>query len=136
MGVNLDPAILGQHIQSGAGMTVEVITRWLDDRGGGLARIDGRLRLIEGLALPHEELEFDLSYYNSASYWIDIDQILKVFGLDPDRSGQSDQGDGSRPGACSAHADLHHAEERQEALGKRAGRRLPHPDSSKSSGET
>ncbi|HEX9007542.1 MAG TPA: UTP--glucose-1-phosphate uridylyltransferase [Bacteroidota bacterium] len=82
MGVNLDPAILGQHIQSGAGMTAEVITRWLDDRGGGLAKIDGRLRLVEGLALPHEELEFDLSYYNSASYWLDIDQILGVFGLD------------------------------------------------------
>ncbi|MBP1656477.1 MAG: ugp [Bacteroidetes bacterium] len=81
MGVNLDPAILGHHIQSGAGMTVEVITRWLDDRGGGLARIDGRLRLIEGLALPQEELEFSLSYYNSATYWIDLDQMLRVFGL-------------------------------------------------------
>jgi hypothetical protein len=81
MGANLDPALLGQHIQSGAGMTVEVITRWLDDRGGGLARTDGRLRLIEGLALPREELEFKLSYYNSATYWIDLDQILKVFGI-------------------------------------------------------
>jgi hypothetical protein len=81
MGVNLDPAILGYHIRSGAGMTVEVITRWLDDRGGGLARTDGRLRMIEGLALPREELEFNLSYYNSATYWIDLDRILKVFGL-------------------------------------------------------
>ena len=62
-------------------MTVEVITRWLDDRGGGLAKIDGRPRLVEGLALPHEELEFDLTYYNTASYWIDVDQILTVFGL-------------------------------------------------------
>jgi hypothetical protein len=81
MGVNLDPAILGYHIGSGAGMTVEVIARWLDDRGGGLARTDGRLRLIEGLALPREELEFVLSYYNSATYWIDLDRILTVFGL-------------------------------------------------------
>ncbi len=84
MGANVDPAILGHHIQSGAGMTVEVITRWLDDRGGGLARTDGRLRLIEGLALPREELEFSLSYYNSATYWIDLDQILTVFSLSRD----------------------------------------------------
>jgi hypothetical protein len=84
MGVNLDPAMLGHHIRSGAGMTVEVITRWLDDRGGGLARTDGRLRLIEGLALPREELEFALSYYNSATYWIDLDQILTVFTLSRD----------------------------------------------------
>ena len=81
MGANLDPAVLGHHIRSKAGMTVEVITRWLDDRGGGLARTDGRLRLIEGLALPREELEFSLTYYNSATYWIDIDQILDAFGL-------------------------------------------------------
>jgi hypothetical protein len=81
LGANLDPAILGHHIESKAGMTVEVITRWLDDRGGGLARTDGRLRLIEGLALPREEYEFILSYYNSATYWIDLDQMLTVFGL-------------------------------------------------------
>lgn len=90
MGADLDPGLLGFHIESGSGMTVEVITRWLDDRGGGLARTDGRLRLIEGLALPREELEFDLSYYNSATYWVDLDQILGVFGLD--RGALEDQG--------------------------------------------
>jgi hypothetical protein len=81
VGANLDPAILGHHIESKAGMTVEVITRRLDDRGGGLARTEGKLRLIEGLALPREEYEFILSYYNSATYWIDLDQVLHVFGL-------------------------------------------------------
>jgi hypothetical protein len=84
MGANLDPVILGKHIESHAGMTIEVITRRLDDRGGGLARIDGKLRLIEGLALPREEYEFILSYYNSATYWIDLDQMLGVFGLNRD----------------------------------------------------
>ena len=62
-------------------MTVEVITRRLEDRGGGLARINGQLRLIEGLALPREEIEFKLSYYNSATMWLDIDQVLTLFGL-------------------------------------------------------
>ena len=83
-GVNIDPAILGHHIESEAGMTIEVITRRLEDRGGGLARTDGKVRLIEGLALPREEYEFILSYYNSATYWIDLDQMLHVFGLDRD----------------------------------------------------
>jgi hypothetical protein len=81
MGANLDPAILGWHIETKAGMTVEVITRRLEDRGGGLANIGGRLRLIEGLVLPREEYEFILSYYNSATYWIDLGQMLHVFGL-------------------------------------------------------
>jgi hypothetical protein len=84
LGADADPLVLGQHIASGKAMTTEVITRRIDDRGGGLARVDGRLRLVEGLALPREEIEFTLTYYNSATYWIDIDQLLVAFGLTRD----------------------------------------------------
>ncbi len=65
LGADVDPVLLGQHIDQGARLTIEVITRRVEDRGGGLARVDGQLRLIEGLALPREEDEFKLSYYNS-----------------------------------------------------------------------
>jgi len=81
VGTNVDPAILGYHIDKGAGLTTEVITRRIEDRGGGLANIDGHVRLIEGLALPREEIEFKLSYYNTSTTWVDIDQLLKVFNL-------------------------------------------------------
>ncbi|MEI6679756.1 MAG: UTP--glucose-1-phosphate uridylyltransferase [Mariniphaga sp.] len=81
MGANADPALLGFHIQQQKAMTVEVITRKLEDRGGGLARINGQIRLVEGLALPDEKAEFNLSYYNSNTFWIDIDKLLSVFGL-------------------------------------------------------
>ncbi len=81
LGAGLDPALLGLHLESGAAMTVEVIARELEDRGGGLARVDGRMRLVEGLAFPREALEFDLSYYNSNTFWIDIDGLLAIFGL-------------------------------------------------------
>jgi hypothetical protein len=81
VGADLDPAILGYHIQQGAVMTVEVISRRIEDRGGGLACIDGHIRLIEGLALPREEIEFGLSYYNSNTMWLAIDPLLTVFGL-------------------------------------------------------
>ena len=84
VGVDLDPGILGRHIESKATMTVEVITRRIEDHGGGLANVDGRLRLVEGMALPSEQIEFGLSYYNSNSFWIDIDALLKVFGLTRD----------------------------------------------------
>ena len=33
-------------------MSFEVIPRRLEDRGGGLARVNGRVRLLEGLAQP------------------------------------------------------------------------------------
>ncbi|MGD7651848.1 MAG: UTP--glucose-1-phosphate uridylyltransferase [Verrucomicrobiales bacterium] len=81
VGMNLDPALLGQHLASGSGLTFEVITRRLEDRGGGLARVNGRPQLVEGLAMPREEDEFALTYYNSNTCWIDIDSLLTTFGL-------------------------------------------------------
>jgi hypothetical protein len=81
LGADVDPGLLGFHLDSGAAMTVEVIPRLLDDRGGGLARVDGRIRLVEGLALPDERVEFDLSFYNSGTMWIDIDRMLAAFSL-------------------------------------------------------
>jgi hypothetical protein len=81
LGADVDPVLLGLHIQQNAGLTFEVITRRLEDRGGGLARVNGRVRLVEGLAMPREEAEFALSYYNSMTTWIDLDKLLALFGL-------------------------------------------------------
>jgi hypothetical protein len=39
--------------------------------------------------MPREELEFDLTYYNTMTTWIDIDQLLAAFGLT--RSGLDDE---------------------------------------------
>ncbi len=81
LGANLDPACLGAHIALGGALTFEVIHRRIDDHGGGLARVDGRPRLVEGLAMPREEDEGKLSFYNTLTTWIDIDRLLGVFGL-------------------------------------------------------
>ncbi len=58
-----------------------MIPREIDDIGGGLARVDGKTRLVEGLSLPREEEEFKFDYYNSMTTWIDIDKLLTIFGL-------------------------------------------------------
>jgi len=81
LGADVDPALLGLHIASGAALGFEVIPRAVEDRGGGLARVDGRIRLVEGLALPAEEIEFRLSFYNSGTAWIDLDRFLAAFEL-------------------------------------------------------
>lgn len=81
LGADVDPTLLGHHQASGACLTFEVITRRLEDRGGGLARVAGRPRLVEGLAMPREEAEFDLTYYNTLTTWIDLDLLLEAFGL-------------------------------------------------------
>jgi hypothetical protein len=91
VGADPDPALLGLHIARGAAMTFEVIPRRIEDRGGGLARVDGVVRLLEGLALPHEEDEFALSYYNTLTNWVDIDKLLAAFGLTRDEVRRQDQ---------------------------------------------
>ena len=88
LGANLDPGCLGLHIRSGADLSYEVISRRLEDRGGGLARVDGNVRLVEGLAMPREEYEFRLSYFNTLTTWISIDPLLSLFGLSRQRSGR------------------------------------------------
>jgi hypothetical protein len=83
LGADLDPAILGLHISRASCLSFEVIGRRIEDRGGGLARVNGRARLVEGLAMPREADEFGLSYYNSMTTWIDIPKLLSVFALTP-----------------------------------------------------
>lgn len=84
LGATPDPELFGQHLAGGTCLTFEVITRRLEDRGGGLARVNGRVRLVEGLAMPREEEEFKLSYYNSMTTWIDLDRFLAALGLTRD----------------------------------------------------
>jgi hypothetical protein len=81
LGATADPAMVGWFQSTGATLGWEVITRRIEDHGGGLARVNGRLRLVEGLALPREEDEFALSYYNANTCWIDLDRLLALFEL-------------------------------------------------------
>ncbi len=91
LGANADPAVFGVHLEKGPALTSEVISRKLNDRGGGLAEVDGRVRIIEGLALPDEKIEFDLTWYNSNTFWLNIGQILDRFNLN-----RKDLGDAGR----------------------------------------
>jgi len=81
LGATIDPAVLGLAIESGASLSFEVIPRRIDDRGGGLAKVAGRIRLLEGLAQPREDTEFALRYYNTLTTWVRIDGLLAAFGL-------------------------------------------------------
>ena len=81
VGADVDAGVLGQHIENGDCLSFEVINRRLEDRGGGLARVNGKLRMLEGLAMPSEADEFKLTFYSTNTSWIDIDKLLDIFGL-------------------------------------------------------
>jgi hypothetical protein len=91
LGADVDPAALGYHLESGNVLTFEVVPRRFEDRGGGLARVNGQMRLLEGLAQPREEDELKLSYYNSMTTWIQVDPLLKLFGLTREELQQGDE---------------------------------------------
>ena len=84
LGADVDPGVLGLAMASGATLGFEVIARRIEDRGGGLARVGGRLRLLEGLAQPREDSEFHLRYYNTLTTWVDLDRLLAAFQLTRD----------------------------------------------------
>jgi len=81
VGADADPGLLGLFLESGSTLSFEVVPRRIEDTGGGLGRVDGRPRLVEGLAMPTQDDELKLSYYNSMTTWVDIDSLLDKFGL-------------------------------------------------------
>ncbi len=84
LGASIEPGVLGLVARSGAAFAFEVIPRRIEDRGGGLARVAGRLRLLEGLAQPREDTEFKLRYYNTLTTWVRIDGLLDAFQITRD----------------------------------------------------
>jgi UDP-N-acetylglucosamine pyrophosphorylase len=82
LGADVSQIALNYHIKSKNALTYEVVPRRMDDRGGGLAKINGKIRLLEGLAQPHDEDELSLRYYNTMTTWINIDKLLELFKLD------------------------------------------------------
>ena len=61
IGANVDNLILGKFLESGSTLAYEVVPRCIDDMGGGLCRVNGKPRLVEGLALPSEDDELKFS---------------------------------------------------------------------------
>jgi len=60
-----------------------MIARQLEDRGGGLARVNGGLRLVEGLAFARAK-RWNRSFRITTARHIglDLDRVLAAFGLE------------------------------------------------------
>ncbi len=82
LGATVCPRVLEIVEASGATLAFEVIPKRVEDHGGGLGRVAGRPRIIEGLAQPDDATEFRLGLYNSLTTWVHIDRFLTFLGLD------------------------------------------------------
>lgn len=81
LGARVDPAILGQHIESGAPLTVEVVDKRPGDKGGGPVTLDGKPIIAEHFRLP-ESFDVDaVPVFNTNTFIVDA-QALASFELD------------------------------------------------------
>jgi UTP--glucose-1-phosphate uridylyltransferase len=81
LGATPDPLLIGMHLRSGKAMTAEVARKADGDKGGAPARVNGRLQLVEGFAMPEGCDHGSLPHFNTATYMFDaafLDQNLEL----------------------------------------------------------
>ncbi|HBN08169.1 MAG TPA: hypothetical protein DD435_05840 [Cyanobacteria bacterium UBA8530] len=81
LGATVDFAIIGWHIESGRPMTVEVAAKAPGDKGGAPARVEGRLRLVEGFSFPESFDQEKIEVFNTASYVFSGEALDREFDL-------------------------------------------------------
>ena len=74
LGARVDPVVVGTHLLQGRPMTVEV-ARKDGDTGGAPARVDGRLRLVEGPCFPPEFDQSAIGVFNTNTSLIDVEAL-------------------------------------------------------------
>jgi len=74
LGARLDPVVLGAHLLAGRPLTTEVTTKD-GDTGGAPARVDGRLRLVEGPCFPPGFDQDSIPVFNTNTAVVSIDVV-------------------------------------------------------------
>lgn len=73
---SLDLRLLTHHITTNRSVTCEVIARQSSDVGGVLARVDGKLQIVEQFRLSNDVIERSL-YHNTNSMIISVEALRK-----------------------------------------------------------
>jgi UTP--glucose-1-phosphate uridylyltransferase len=81
LGAGVDPAVLGQHIESGAPLTVEVADKHPNDTGGGPVLHDGAPIICEHFRLPKSFDPSTVSVFNTNTFLVDA-RALADLALD------------------------------------------------------
>jgi UTP--glucose-1-phosphate uridylyltransferase len=84
LGAELDPILLGGHIQAvdaGGHMSVEVVRRE-GDEGGCVAVVSGRPVIVEGFRLPEGTALDNYPHFNTNTLWFWLSAIDRDFDLD------------------------------------------------------
>jgi UTP--glucose-1-phosphate uridylyltransferase len=80
LGARVDPVVIGAHLRSGSPITIEV-ARKDGDLGGAPARVDGRVRLLEGPRFPAGFDQRRVEVFNTNTAVIDLDVFEQAHEL-------------------------------------------------------
>jgi UTP--glucose-1-phosphate uridylyltransferase len=81
LAATLDPAVIGAHLESGRGITAEVVSKDPGDAGGAPARVDGVLQIVESFRFPREFDEARIPVFNVNSFVLDARALDRDFPL-------------------------------------------------------
>ena len=81
LAATLDPAVIGAHLESGATITAEVVSKDPGDAGGAPARVDGVLQIVESFRFPADFDEASIPVFNVNSFVLDANAIDRDFPL-------------------------------------------------------
>jgi UTP--glucose-1-phosphate uridylyltransferase len=68
LGAELDPQIIGYHLEHDAPVTIEIAASIPGDVGGAPARVGGRLQVVEGFRFPKDYDFARLRYFNTNTF--------------------------------------------------------------------
>jgi UTP--glucose-1-phosphate uridylyltransferase len=77
----LDPAVIGAHLESGAGLTAEMAPKEPGDKGGAPARVDGKAQIVEAFRFPEDFDQERIPVFNTNTFVLDAEAIDADFEL-------------------------------------------------------
>ncbi|MBI4407886.1 MAG: UTP--glucose-1-phosphate uridylyltransferase [Candidatus Kerfeldbacteria bacterium] len=73
----IDPALLGLHIQSGLGRTVEIVPKQAGEQGGLPCLVDNQMMILEEMKLPVDFPASRLPWLNTNTFWFSLPDLLR-----------------------------------------------------------
>ncbi|MBU0731717.1 UTP--glucose-1-phosphate uridylyltransferase [Patescibacteria group bacterium] len=71
-GTWIDPVILGYHINSGQGRTVELAAKNPGDKGGAPCFVDGEMMIVEDMKFPPDFDQDQIKVFNTNNFWFTV----------------------------------------------------------------
>lgn len=80
LGARLDPVVVGRHLQAANPLTMEVAEKH-GDLGGAPARVDGRVRMVEGPRFPPDFDQGSIPVFNTNTGIFEIEALQTTYPL-------------------------------------------------------